>query len=742
MEEPSRSLRSQDNFDWLTDEIIPQSHKLEDLADADLDPALLLRSDLKELLPISDPRIEELDFMGYDLYQIKRPAVHTRKLLQALQRCSAPACKHLHDADAVANGPVGGRLSRRTSPKYQIIYSKWESGNIVDNASLGGFFRIVNRYIENSASFRYAAVYQTCHKSIVIIADFTPFSYPDLSLFSGLGRSTASAQAWKAASKWHKNCTRGHKDCQQNDVAYIPTRLIDVGKSLFGSPRLVLASDLQPGVKFATLSHCWGHSMHIRLLSCNLTAFRKQLPLKDLSKVFTDAFKVTRFFDLRYLWIDSLCILQDSAEDWAFESSAMSKIYSNGYCNIAATCSLDGSEGLFRKRNPRAIGLAKIPLPRQSIKLGRHCWVVNDKVWQQGVEDAPLNRRGWVCQERLLSPRTLHFGIDQLYWECRTQTCCEIYPAGLPYVVPGVSQTKSMFTKAESQLLDSSMNDRNAGYGYGYHLWSEIVDKYSRSALTHESDKLVAVAGLAVEIQRMVKDDYYAGLWRRHFIAQLLWMAKPEEPNHGNGLVSTSQAPQYVAPTWSWASLQCPVELVYFDPEYHQPVAQVIDIGVQLAVRNSTFGAITQGWVQIRGSLAKVSIIKIDDQLRLHFSPNSSDCLQWIPDPSLASQITTWSICETQISNSRLNIFPNSAAAFEDSILARADETDNYLYFLVLQSSSWSSCAGLILQRRGEDQDPDTFEKQFENFDDGCLAEGLDFYEQEEGGLWYDITII
>ncbi|PVH73312.1 HET-domain-containing protein [Cadophora sp. DSE1049] len=346
-------------------------------------------------------------------------------------------------------------------------------------------------------------------------------------------------------------------DCRRANPTYLPSRLIDIGKYTFSYPHLALAHELERGTKYATLSHCWGRSGHARLSSSNLSSYRQRLPRSGLSKTFKEALTITRYLGLRYLWIDSLCIIQDSEKDWAKESSEMSRIYSNGSCNIAASSSLDGSEGLFHPRNPLAIRPTKIPLTREDTELGKRYWAVNAQVWQRNVEGAPLNRRGWVCQERLLSPCTLHFGIDQLYWECRTQTCCEFYPTGLPFIVPGVSKTKALFAMIESQLLNNS-SDHDKIAVDGYRLWDDIVEKYSRSTLSFDTDKLVAVAGLAAEIYRIVNDQYCAGLWRKNFLSQLLWRVKPQDINKEDQPAALPKTLQYIAPSWSWASVQRP----------------------------------------------------------------------------------------------------------------------------------------------------------------------------------------
>jgi hypothetical protein len=179
---------------------------------------------------------------------------------------------------------------------------------------------------------------------------------------------------------------------------------------------------------------------------------------------------------------------------------------------------------------------------------------------------------------------------------------------------------------------------------YGYQLWSDIVEKYSRSTLTFQSDKLVAVAGLAAEIQRMVRDEYCAGLWKKHLLSHLLWRANPMERRQGDELVSGPNCLEYVAPSWSWASVQCPVEAVYFDPEFHYPVAKILDLQLNLVNKDNMFGALKGAAVQIRGRLAKATMVKRRKQLRLHFSPNSTNFLRWLPETRGSLQTSSWRI--------------------------------------------------------------------------------------------------
>jgi hypothetical protein len=147
------------------------------------------------------------------------------------------------------------------------------------------------------------------------------------------------------------------------------------------------------------------------------------IAIADLPKTFQDAIAITRKLDIRYLWIDSLCIIQDSIEDWAAESSGMGDVYKNTFCNIAATAAPDGRTGCFLKREPLLARQCKIRISSTNdngpLQNGIYNIVPND-LWKRGMSgprDAPLNSRAWVVQERVLAPRVPHFGINQLFWE-------------------------------------------------------------------------------------------------------------------------------------------------------------------------------------------------------------------------------------------------------------------------------------------------------------------------------------
>jgi len=157
----------------------------------------------------------------------------------------------------------------------------------------------------------------------------------------------------------------------------------------------------------------------------NESAMKQSIILHTLSQTFQDALIVTKALGLQYIWIDALCIIQDNEEGWQTESAQMRDYYSNSYCNIAATASIDGSEGLFRQRN---VSYLARPL---SVRVDNTAYkIVDSALWEREIEEAPLNKRAWVCQELTLAPRTLHFGSSQVFWECGKTISSELFPLG------------------------------------------------------------------------------------------------------------------------------------------------------------------------------------------------------------------------------------------------------------------------------------------------------------------------
>jgi hypothetical protein len=187
-----------------------------------------------------------------------------------------------------------------------------------------------------------------------------------------------------------------------------------------------------------TLSHCWGIVEFFKLTAKTLSVMLAGIGTDTLAFTFQDAIRTARFLGVEYLWIDALCILQDSKQDWELESALMGKIYGNGLCNLAATGSKNGEGGLFTnhcKRYPPMTNPFSVTSSWYNKTNG--CWDARLSFLRKGhLLNGPLLDRGWVVQERIIARRNLYFGSQQLYWDCHQHNVCESYTHGLPEFSP------------------------------------------------------------------------------------------------------------------------------------------------------------------------------------------------------------------------------------------------------------------------------------------------------------------
>ncbi|KAI1777278.1 heterokaryon incompatibility protein-domain-containing protein [Hypoxylon cercidicola] len=382
---------------------------------------------------------------------------------------------------------------------------------------------------------------------------------------------------------WFHTCSTSHTRCralERKQEPFIPDRLIQL-EDVNGNGtkwRLVekCRGDIDASISYLTLSHCWGSSEHLKLTKDNHSVFRATSSASKLPKTYQDAFQIATSLGFHFIWIDSLCIIQDQddQDDWKTQSSLMGSIYGSARCNIAATWATDGSDGCFSLRDPCMVDPT-------TVKLRIEDQLVDWDLDIQGghfhdVEAAPLNRRAWVFQERYLARKQLNFSKRQVYWECLELVASEQYPNGC---------SESPHLKKPS--VEVKVEDDFPG------IWRRLVETYSRCTLTRKSDKLIALAGLASEFQKVVEDEYLAGLWKRNFHKQLNWNPDLLSENHSRILPSA-------APTWSWASIDGEVDMFHHLSGANIPLVQLIEVSVSTRDPGELYG-FTPPKLTIRG---------------------------------------------------------------------------------------------------------------------------------------------
>jgi hypothetical protein len=360
--------------------------------------------------------------------------------------------------------------------------------------------------------------------------------------------STPTATNFRLWNRWVNSCSESHKKCCALDhelESFVPSRLVEIRMGDDGQSftwRLVSRANIG-NVQYLTLSHCWGSSTHTSLRNETMSTFIEFSEYAELPKSFRDAFLITFSLGFRFIWIDSLCIIQDDPLDWESQASMMGAVYKNSRCNIAATWAEDGNGGCFTRSKPMVLTLDLEPVGSMEVQLQPRTLFYDD------LMEAPLNRRGWVAQERFLARRQISFAESQVYWECQELVASEQYPAGIPKSM----RDSSPYNQAVPPIgiptlnLPTEMGLRNA--------WAALVDFYSDCKFSKVSDKMIALAGLAGEMRERTGDVYLAGIWKKDLRSQLCWATDFDVRWRAN----RTRVPIYLAPTWSWASVDGPV---------------------------------------------------------------------------------------------------------------------------------------------------------------------------------------
>ncbi|KAF2111357.1 heterokaryon incompatibility protein-domain-containing protein [Lophiotrema nucula] len=398
-------------------------------------------------------------------------------------------------------------------------------------------------------------------------------------------RHTPPVVAQNMIYEWIKEtlatCIDTHPKCNQDvNNTFLPTRLIDVGTAeSHWVSKLVLSADLSgSSPQYVTLSHKWGNEQITVLTTENLRVFQDNICVEELPRTFREAVRFTRGLGVRYLWIDSLCIIQNSTTDWQAEAAIMHEVYSNCLLNIAASMSDAPSQGLISQRSAEICDPVNISVRFGKIEQIYSCYY---DAWEDIAGVTPLNRRGWVIQERLLSPRTIHFA-SSTSWECRTTRISEVNP--------GYREDKTLKIWPTLSVLEDP--------GWALRLWHETVESYSKCSLTVPDDKLVAISGVAKILHGIIGHDYLAGLWNNHLIPGLMWVAALDQ--NGLNLGRTYRVPGR-APSWSWASVDGPVQLDYPD-EFKLALVQKIEAST-IKSYNNPFGQVNTGFIKLRGNI-------------------------------------------------------------------------------------------------------------------------------------------
>jgi hypothetical protein len=332
--------------------------------------------------------------------------------------------------------------------------------------------------------------------------------------------------------EWLRDCNETHSDhgIACNADSELPTRVLDIGDvenrhrlRLYHPKKDEKAENVEKG-RYIALSHCWGKSKLISTTTASIEAHCKAIKFDDLPKTFQHAVVVTRELGIQFLWIDSLYIIQDDAEDWLREAKYIEKVFALAYCTIAASSAKDSTKGFLTPRPAK-----------QAVRLTNNVYACEvGENFDHDVESAVLNQRGWVLQERALSPRTIHFTATQTYWECGSVIHCENL---IQMAKPSNLLSSSRFPITVSGSLS----------GGAASAIESIYASYSERSLIYPKDRPHAIAGLERRLMDLYKTESTFGIVRCCLGRSLLWQRCGEER-----MKKIDDPSVEMIPSWSW----------------------------------------------------------------------------------------------------------------------------------------------------------------------------------------------
>jgi Heterokaryon incompatibility protein (HET) len=322
--------------------------------------------------------------------------------------------------------------------------------------------------------------------------------------------------------------------------------------------------------------------------------------MSELPDAFQDAIKVSRCLGVQYLWIDALCIIQDSDADKVMEIATMDEVYHNALVTICGANVDSFSQSFLATWVPRSypdpFRLAKIQFPCPNGDMGN---IFAEAGSGYSSSKEPLGQRGWALQERLVSPRVLTFGHHQMYWHCQSAQHSEGGGYKDDFSGPG-SRLDRLGHGFFKQKGDCHMSTDHHEI---YHNWRTIVEDYRKRRLTVRADVLPALSGIATRFANILNDTYCAGLWKNDLLNCLAWHSAVE-PNS-----NTSRPSEYRAPTWSWASIDSPT---YWWPRGEKATVdivmstKVVNCDVEPVCPIAPYGKVQAGRIELRGPLRDV----------------------------------------------------------------------------------------------------------------------------------------
>lgn len=569
-----------------------------------------------------------------------------------------------------------------------------------------------------------------------------------------LDPNLGSETNFEIARDWIHACSSTHYECPVIEDRPLPTRVIHVGSDTH-EPHLVKTHSMKG--KYIALSHCWGGKISYRsqLNKKTSKAFNKRIELEKLPPNFRDAILITRKLGFQFLWIDCLCIMQDSTEDWEIESKHMGNVYRGATLTIAAAAASNSTDGILNKFEDYDLTGISI-----SLKLSKNSppddhidAVLRDNNREQLnrlLQNGPLADRGWTFQEEILSARTLYYGRMQIYWQCLhdhasadgLRSRAPIYQRAFRYEKikdqihepQGVKRTdmiKSPYVFVNKDQTRSAVHHRTSKHIImEYH--KEMVVDYCSRHLSYSRDKFPAFSGIVTFVRDILHTNgypdsrYVAGIWTSHFRQGLVWY-------YGDDIIPSTER----APSWSWATTNGAV--VFHSSTFSQDAFHSTHIDPQLLSHDvvlmgqNPYGEIQHASLEILGS---TMVARCIDRLSTKATNLACGFVHWDPrDTEEERRTNPLFIC--RIGSSAMFLF---SPQDEKASLSKADtnmdeenedRVDNTRYKIMFVATQKRQAHGLVLKEY--EKNPDEEAKDGNEAGDKASGKGKSNIEPQTG---------
>ncbi|CCT61514.1 related to tol protein [Fusarium fujikuroi IMI 58289] len=411
-----------------------------------------------------------------------------------------------------------------------------------------------------------------------------------------------------AIRDWKVRCDisqyEAHIICSKPSPSFLPTRLIEIlriGNDQKPCVRLVEGNSLGEDTEYTALSYCWGGDLKNCLKEGNKDSYRTEIPWDTIPRTIQDAILTSHKLGIGFIWVDSLCIIQDSkGADKEIEIGQMTQVYTHAAFTIAARRASDAHTGFLHQRSvPSGTTIVKF---RGEDGETRQCTLTFEAA-ERDEDQNFLDTRGWTLQEYLLSRRLVIIGTWTTTWSCRKERRgnCDGWSldrqGGDPFQYNGTWTSSDNTVLKGTECLDAiaffgthpeSDHPRPEDHLVMWE-WNRLAQLYTGRYLTKQTDRILAISGLAQIFSPMRGGEYAAGLWVKDLPKTLLWESR-------SGALYPRPSDQ--GPSWSWTAIN---STVTWGPGNGKAVLSVDSLKCELDQPEAPFGSVKGGVLRATG---------------------------------------------------------------------------------------------------------------------------------------------